>query len=89
MAENTSKSRNSILFFVLYIYNNIGMKTSLGYVKDLIAFIASVLFFALFAFNKIEIRREYIILFFGLVFIFDGIFSFFPGLHCYDITLWS
>lgn len=61
------------------------MKTSLGYLKDLIAFLVSILFFALYFSNKIEIKREYVVLFYSLVFIFDGTFTFFPKMHCYDI----
>jgi hypothetical protein len=61
------------------------MKLSLGYLKDLIAFISSLLFFTLYFSKKIEIKKEYVIFFYILVIIFDGTFTFFPTLHNYII----
>ena len=61
------------------------MNLSLGYLKDLIAFISSILFFILYFLNKIEIKKEYVIFFYTLVLIFDGIFSIFPSLHNFVI----
>lgn len=61
------------------------MKLSLGYLKDLIAFLSSILFFTLYFLKKIEIKKEYVLLFYTLVIIFDGTFSFFPSLHNYVI----
>lgn len=61
------------------------MKLSLGYLKDLIAFISSILFFTLYFCKKIEIKKEYVIFFYILVIIFDGTFTFFPTLHNYVI----
>ena len=64
------------------------MKLSLGYIKDLIAFLTSILFFSLYFSQKIEIRKEYVLFFYLLVFIFDGTFTFFPLLHNYDISFY-
>ena len=61
------------------------MNLSLGYLKDLIAFISSILFFILYFLNKIEIKKEYVIFFYTLVLIFDGIFSIFLSLHNFVI----
>lgn len=57
------------------------MNLSLGYLKDLIAFLSSILFFILYFLNIIEIKKEYVVFFYTLVLIFDGIFTIFPSLH--------
>ena len=61
------------------------MELSLGYLKDLIAFISSILFFGLYFFTKIEIKKQFILFFYILVFIFDGTFTLFPKLHNFVI----
>lgn len=59
------------------------MEISLGYLKDAIAFLSSVLFFILYFSKNLNIKKEFVLLFYSLVFLFDGLFTFFPTLHNY------
>lgn len=61
------------------------MRLSLGYLKDFIAFLSSIIFFGVYFSNKIEIKKEFVLFFYTLVFIFDGTFTFFPQLHNFII----
>ena len=61
------------------------MILSLGYIKDLLAFIFSIIYIIIFIVFKI--KKKIIILDFlvACIFIFDGIFTFLPYLHNYVI----
>ena len=61
------------------------MKFTLGYLKDLLAFICSIICILLFFVYKLDPPKWLILVFIILVFIFDGIFTFYPFLHNYNI----
>ena len=62
------------------------MNYTLGYIKDLIAFIFSIIFIIIFFILKNPLPRIYIYFIIISIFIFDGIFTLLPHLHNFDIT---
>lgn len=61
------------------------MKITLGYLKDILAFIfASIMLILIFIINK-KIDNIIYKLLIIIMFIVDGIFSFFPKLHNFEI----
>lgn len=63
------------------------MEISLGYLKDLLAFLSAILFFTLYAVCNMKLYKSMILIIFLLVLIFDGIFTFFPHLHNFMIKI--
>ena len=61
------------------------MILTFGYLKDLLAFIGSIICIILFFIYKIKPPKFLLYAFISLVFIFDGLFTFFPFLHNYNI----
>ena len=57
------------------------MELSLGYLKDVTAFLSSILFFILYFRKNLNIQKEFVLFFYSLVLFFDGLFTFFPILH--------
>lgn len=63
------------------------MKITLGYLKDILAFIfASIMLILIFIINK-KIDNIIYKLLIIIMFIVDGIFSFFPKLHNLEIDI--
>lgn len=63
------------------------MKISLGYLKDSIAFITSIICIFLFIIYKIKPPKYLLYIFIFSVFIFDGLFTIFSPLHNFEINL--
>ncbi len=61
------------------------MKISAGYLKDLLAFIASVILIICYYLRGKSPPNILLPIGIGLVFTFDGIFSLYPWLHNYQI----
>ena len=63
------------------------MKISLGYLKDVIAFISSIITLILLYICGFQPSIHLIPIIAFLIFIFDGLFTIFPYLHTHTIDL--
>ena len=63
------------------------MIISLGYIKDLLAFISSIILIIIFYVFKVNVPKQIIPLCLLGVFLIDGLFSIHPSLHNYSINI--
>jgi hypothetical protein len=62
---------------------------SLGYLKDVLAFVTAIIFFILYVYYdgfNMKLCKVMLLIIFILIFVFDGVFTFFSSLHNYKIN---